>query len=229
MLECHLHKVIWRLILQCTSHFFFFIVLKTRFQLCFALLSSFHLRAWCTRPVYKGGRKSLTSAAVPTRCSMRVFFFGGGVHHLMTYCLFVLFFFCWRSFFHSFSYCVLLFSFFFFHYVVFHRLCMFMCVCTCASAHLCAYYSFFFSKYYLTLTHSTPGRIRLCFLFFFLSVLNLSYNSIKRKKWTNKKKCGALRSVTVLSAAFGAYFSSRVNPMWRATSLSFKKKKCEVL
>lgn len=166
MLECHLHKVIWRLILQCTSHFFFFIVLKTRFQLCFALLSSFHLRAWCTRPVYKGGRKSLTSAAVPTRCSMRVFFWGGSAspYDVLSFCSF----FFLLAFFLSFVLLLCPFIlFFFFHYVVFHRLCMFMCVCTCASAHLCAYYSFFFSKYYLTLTHSTPGRIRLCFLFFF--------------------------------------------------------------
>lgn len=124
----------------------------------------------CVRDAQGRFIKGEEKASLLLLCQLVVaceFFFGGGVHHLMTYCLFVLFFFCWRSFFHSFSYCVLLFSFFFFHYVVFHRLCMFMCVCTCASAHLCAYYSFFFSKYYLTLTHSTPGRIRLCFLFFF--------------------------------------------------------------
>lgn len=167
MLECHLHKVIWRLILQCTSHFFFFIVLKTRFQLCFALLSSFHLRAWCTRPVYKGGRKSLTSAAVPTRCSMRVFFFLGGECITLWRTVFLFFFFSVGVLSFIRSLIVSFYSLFFFHYVVFHRLCMFMCVCTCASAHLCAYYSFFFFKVLFNPHPLHPREDPTVFSFFF--------------------------------------------------------------
>lgn len=118
----------------------------------------------------KGGKKASLLLLRQLVVACELFFFllgvgGASPYDVLSFCSFFL---CWRSFFHSFSCCVFLFSFFFFffHYIVFHRLCVFMCVYMRERTPLCIlFFSFFFFKYYLTLTHPTPGRIRLFFFF----------------------------------------------------------------